>query len=242
MVEGEQSDTFVDAFLTHVRSSHPDWLYPDAAVRMVGETVARLTGGTERFDEIGEISVHPVTEERLEDWAAFFDRDSHAANPAGGACYCTEAHVLEPAKPPPPHPGWRAHRQLMLDLLRAGRAFGYLAYVDGVAAGWVNASKRSDYSLHRVGPDASPADADVVAIACFVIAPPYRRHGLAGRLLDRVVQDAATRGVAWLEAYPVSDNVQPPGGNHRGTRAMFEERGFEAIDERTRHTVMRRRV
>jgi GNAT superfamily N-acetyltransferase len=237
----ETYDDFADVFLSHVRSAHADWPFPDAAVRMVGENVARLTGSTERLEEVGPVAIEPVTEARLDDWAAFFDHDSHAGNPVGGACYCTEAHVIERGKPLPPHPGWRAHRELMLDLLRTGRAFGYLAYVDGRAAGWINASRRSDYSLHRVGPGATPDDAEVVAIACFVIAPPYRRHGLAAQLLDRVIADASSRRVRWVEAYPFTDGARN-GSSHRGARAMYEQRGFDVVEQRSIDTVMRRPV
>jgi len=240
-LEAGTLEDFADVFLSHVRSTHSEWPFPDAAVRMVGENVARLTGNTERLEEVGPITVEPVIEDRLDDWAAFFDHDSHAGNPVGGACYCTEAHVIEAGKPPPPHPGWRAHRELMLDLLRTGRAFGYLAYADGRAAGWINASKRSDYTLHRVGAGARPDDSDVVGIACFVIAPPYRRHGLAAQLLDRVIIEAPTRGVRWVEAYPFNEGARPA-SNHRGPRAMFEERGFEVVEQRSIDMVMRRAV
>jgi GNAT superfamily N-acetyltransferase len=67
-----------------------------------------------------------------------------------------------------------------------------------------------------------------------VIAPPYRGHGIAAQLLDRVIEDAPSRGVRWVEAYP--------GGAHRGPRAMFDARGFEVFEERAVDTVMRRRL
>jgi len=35
---------------------------------------------------------------------------------------------------------------------------------------------------------------------CFVIAPPFRRHGVASALLDRVLADASNRGASWIEA------------------------------------------
>ena len=241
-ITGDDLQVFAENFLKHVRSAHPDWPFPDAAVRMVGQNMARLTGATDRLDDIGPVTVEPVTHQRLDDWADFFDHDSHAGNPVGGACYCTEAHVIEPGKALPPHPGWRAHRELMLDLLDTGRAFGYLAYVDVRVAGWVNASRRSDYSLHRVGLTAAPRDEDVVAIACFVIAPPYRRHGLAGQLLERVIADAPSRGVHWVEAYPFNDGAGRQGSGHRGARAMFDDRGFEPVEHRPIDTVMRLRV
>jgi hypothetical protein len=68
-----------------------------------------------------------------------------------------------------------------VEFLRSGRSFGYLAYVDGVPAGWANASTRNHYALYRLGAGAEPADGDLEGVSCFVIAPPYRRHGLAAQ-------------------------------------------------------------
>ena len=82
----------------------------------------------------------------------------------------------------------------MTERLRGGATFGYLAYVDGRPAGWVNASLRSDYGLYRkVDPD-GPEPTSVIGVSCFVIAPPFRRHGIASALLGRVIADAAARG------------------------------------------------
>ena len=85
-IDASSLDDFPEAFLAHVRSRHSDWPFPDA-VRFVGENVARLTGPTERLEAIGSVAVERVTEDRLDDWASFFDTDSHAGNPVGGACY-----------------------------------------------------------------------------------------------------------------------------------------------------------
>ena len=82
---------------------------------------------------------------------------------------------------------------------------------------------------------------NVIGVACFVVAPPYRGHGLAPRLLDRVIADAAGRGAGWIEAYPFTEDVREQAmADFRGHQAMYEARGFEAVDERERYTVMRR--
>jgi GNAT superfamily N-acetyltransferase len=231
-----------DVMIAHVRADHPDWPFPDMAIRNYAEATQRLTGSTERLDAIGEIAIHPVTEDRLDDWADFFDHDGFVGNPAWAACYCLEPHVVTPDNEPGEDSPWRQQRARMLEMLGDGRAFGYLAYVDGTAAGWVNASKRSDYALYRLGAGANPADGDVVGISCFVIAPPYRRHGLARQLLDRVVADAPARGVTFVEAYPPTEAREGDGANFRGPVSMYEDTGFEAIEQRGRNTVMRRRV
>lgn len=244
-IEAEDEEAFADVFLAHVRDAHPDWTFPDVAVRNYGAALLRLTGDAERLEALGAVEIHPVTEERIADWTAFFDHDGFVGKPEWAACYCTEPHVLSRISDPPTDDDrtWQRNRETAQGLLREGRAFGYLAYVDGRAAGWVNASKRSAYALFRMedageGPD----DGDVVGVSCFVIAPPFRRHGLAGLLLDRVLADAPSRGVTWVEGYPFVSAPGDGGSDFRGPRSLYEARGFEAVEARERYTVMRRRA
>lgn len=244
-VEAGDLEGLGDGFLAHVRAEHDDWPYPDRAVRNYAEATQRLTGPSDRLESLGHVEIHRVTEERLDDWLSFFDHDGFVGSPEWAACYCVEPHLLDPKAPAPDdvdHRSWHQNRSIMQGLLREGRSYGYLAYVDGRPAGWVNASQRSEYALYREGPGADVEDGDVVGVSCFVIAPPYRRHGLAGQLLDRVLADAGSRGVAWVEAYPFLPSRPDDGSNFRGSRTLYDERGFEPIDERERHVVMRRQV
>ena len=239
-VTGDDLEGLGDRFLAHVRAVHEDWPFPDGAVRNFAEATQRLTGAAERLDTIGAVEVHPVTEDRIDDWTSFFDHDGFVGTPEWAACYCTEPFLLSPDEPTETEESrpWRQNRATMQGLLRSGRAEGYLAYVDGRPAGWVNASKRSAYALFRRGDD---ADGDVVGLSCFVIAPPYRRHGLAGQLLDRVIADAPSRGVSWIEAYPFTNAVRAVDAkNFRGPRSLYDERGFEVVEARDRYVVMRR--
>jgi GNAT superfamily N-acetyltransferase len=130
----------------------------------------------------------------------------------------------------------------MVDRFRGGTTFGYLAYVDGRPAGWVNASLRSDYGLYSsVDPD-GPEPRSVIGVSCFVIAPPFRRHGVASALLDRVIADASARSASWIEGYPRSEPQSDDAAHFRGPRPMYEARGFREVEARERYTVMRRRV
>ena len=234
-------DAFPDVFLAHVRSVHADWPYADEGVRTVGAAMLRLTGPTEWLPEIGEVVIQPVSADRIDDWASFFDHDAFVDRPWLASCYCLEPYTRRGEAPSQGQ--WRERRAQMLELFERGEAFGYLAYVDGRPVGWVNASKRSEQALYRLGEEADPADDTIAAVSCFVIAPPYRRHGLAGRLLDAVVSDAPNRGVEWIEAYPFHDGVaESEGTNFHGPLSLFEARGFEALRKLTYYTVMRRAV
>jgi GNAT superfamily N-acetyltransferase len=238
-IEGDDLAALGDTFLAHVRAAHEDWPFPDQAIRNYAEATQRLTGGTERLDTIGAITVERVTAERVDDWLAFFDHDAFAGKPEWAGCYCLEPHDYDPANPPDVgNRHWSVPRTQMVDRLKSGGTYGYLAYVDGRPGGWVNASLRSDYALYRTGTD----DADVIGVSCFIIAPPYRRHGLADALLDRVIADAPGRGAAWIEAYPFNAAGDDDAGNFRGPRRMYEARGFTEADRTERHTVMRRPV
>jgi GNAT superfamily N-acetyltransferase len=242
-VEATDLAALADAFVAHGREVHA-WSYPEAAVRTyVGnyaEAVARISDDVERRDAIGEVVIHPVTPDRLADWQRFFDRDAFAGNPGWASCYCLEPH--EPAPPENPERPWRTARATTLGRLERGTTFGYLAYVDGQPAGWVNASLRADYGpLRDVDPD-GPAPESVLGVSCFVVAPPYRRHGVASALLDRVIADAPARGARWVEAYPHLAPEANDAGHFRGPRALFEGRGFVQAAGDERLAVLRLRV
>jgi GNAT superfamily N-acetyltransferase len=243
LLEADGVHAVVDAFVTHGRDEHT-WSYPEEAVRNYarnyGEATERLTGSTERLAEIADVAVHLVTEGRVDDWLRFFDHDGFADNPDWASCYCLEPHV--PAPPEQPERPWRDTRATMIGRLRGGTTFGYLAYVGGRAAGWVNASLRSEYGLFRRVDADGPAPRSVIGISCFVIAPPYRRHGVAGALLDRVIADGASRGASWIEAYPHNAPKANDAAHFRGGRSMYEARGFEPVEVHEHYTVMRRPV
>lgn len=240
VVEGADLQEFSDAYLAHVRSRHPDWPFPDIAIRNVAEATQRLTGPTTRLDTIGQIVIHSVSEDRIEDWLSFFDHDGFAGNPVDAVCYCSSPHVFPAGQDGGAEMrSWRQNRELMIDLLRSGRVFGYLAYVDDRPAGWVNASKRAECSQLRWHNSGQVPDSDVISVACFVIAPPYRRHGLARALLQRILDDAPARGAAWVEAYPLKSPTESDAGNNRGHRSLFTDYGFELIEERDQYCIMR---
>ena len=235
-------DELGDAFLAHARAEH-DWPYPDQGIRNYAEATLRLSGDSERLDEIGAIDVRPVTKDNLDDWLAFFDHDAFVGTPEWAACYCLEPHVREPGGPDMSEvPSWRENREAMRARLAGDGAHGYLAYVGGGVAGGVNASKRADYALFRLVDPDGPPPGDVIGVSCFIIAPPYRRHGVASALLDRVLADAADRGADWVEGYPFNDPDDRDAGHFRGPRSMFDARGFEPVETHERYTVVRRAV
>jgi len=232
LIEANDADAVVSAFVVHGQERHT-WPYPEKAIRTYArnyaEATERLSGNTERLPEISGIVIYPATAERVGDWLRFFDHDAFAGNP-------------DWASPDQPERAWRDTREAMGCRLRDGGTFGYLAYIDRQPAGWVNASFRSDYGLYRNADPGGPAPASVIGVSCFIVAPPFRRHGIASALLDRVIADAPGRGAAWIEGYPFNTPENNDAGHFRGPRSMYNARGFEPIVVRERDTVVRRRA
>ncbi|MGW5365775.1 N-acetyltransferase family protein [Actinopolymorpha pittospori] len=243
LVEGPDLEAFSDAYLAHARSRHPDWSFSDVAIRNVAEATQRITGSTKRLDTIGPVTIHPVSVSRISDWLNFFDHHAFAGNPVDACCYCAGPHVIRRGQQGGiEQRPWRQNRELMISLLRSGRAYGYLAYADDKPAGWVNASMRSECATYRLGDSADPSDRDVIAISCFGIAPPYRGHGLVHLLLQRVLADAVSRGAHWVEAYPFNDQENVDEDNWLGQAALLTAHGFDAVGTLQRQSVMRFRV
>jgi len=97
-----------------------------------------------------------------------------------------------------------------------------------------------DMTVHPVTDDRVGDWRSVIGVSCFVIAPPFRRHGLASALLDRVIADASARGASWIEGYPLNAPDASDAGHFRGPRSMYDARGFEPIAVRECDTVVRR--
>jgi len=242
-LDADAPEALAQAFVAHGDEQHT-WSYPEAAIRTYarnyGEATERLSGAAPRLEEIGDIAIHPVTEDRVDDWLRFFDYDGFAGNPDWASCYCLEPHV--PATPEQPERPWRDARSAVAGRLRCGATYGYLAYALGRVMGWVNASLRSEYGLHRLVEADGPDPGSVIGVACYVIAPPFRRHGVASALLDRVIADAPGRGASWVEAYPDNEPRADDAGHFRGPRSMYDARGFRPVKVRERDTVVRRPV
>src|SRR5258705_13614024 len=110
---------------------------------------------------------------------------------------------------PQSHEEWAArtaqdNRRDMTKMIKDGNVTALLAYVDGKPVGWCNYGEttRLNGVMHRFGLNAAEQQG-VGSLACFVIAAPYRQHGVASALLGSALDRLRARGVKTAEAYPV---------------------------------------
>ena len=207
-------------------------------LRLAADPAARAE--LERLPEIGRVEVRDVTPERVPDWLEFFDHRAFADFPVWQFCYCMETHRTQSEEE------WMRrtrddNRRDMSEMIRSGDVTGLLAYVDGKAVGWCNygPTTRLGGVMMKLGLEA-PEHEGVGSVACFVIAAPYRGHGVATKLLDAAIARLRDRGLRAVEAYP-SRSANPSAQSHyRGAMAMFLHAGFEPYRERERYLILRK--
>jgi GNAT superfamily N-acetyltransferase len=236
-VEGADEEALFQALRVHSDEAHGDITLSDGNLRDYIAASLRATGGAARLEHIGTPEIHALTPERLDDFLRFFDNDAFADNPAWASCYCA-FHYYDGDD----WGGRRAaeNRAEMQDRICTRRAQGYLAYVDGKPAGWINAAPRA---IVTNIPD--PVDTEdgsrIGAVACFVIAPPYRRHGLARRLLDAAVEGFRSRGFTAVEGYPPRD-PKSDSAAYMGPPDLYRAAGFAEARETEQGFVMRKEL
>lgn len=191
----------------------------------------------ERLPSVGAIEVRDVTPDRVGDYQAFFDRDAFRDYPAWQGCYCMHAVFDEGDE------RWAArtedeNRAAMSERLAAGRTTALLAYAGERPVGWCHwgTADRVPALLRHSSAD---AEAGVGHVACFIVAAPYRGHGVARTLLDAALDRMRAAGLAYAQAYPGRDRRSPQ-SNFRGPLAMYEEAGFVTHRELPRHLIVRK--
>ena len=127
-------------------------------------------------------------------------------------------------------------------LIKQRQVTALLAYADGKPVGWCNYGATSTFAalMHRYKLKAEDHEG-VGSVACFVIAAPYRGHGIATRLLDAALDRLRGRGVKVVEAYPAKD-VDSAQSNFRGPLAIYLRAGFEPYRETDRYLVVRKEL
>ena len=193
-----------------------------------------------RLPEIGEIDVRDVTPERVADYLDFFDHRAFLDFPAWQSCYCMETHRDHTDEEWSERTGVD-NRTDMQAMIRDGRVTALLAYVDGKPVGWCNYGETTRLSgvMMKLKLDAAE-HSGVGSIACFVIAAPYRGHGVATELLDAAIERLKARGLRAVEAYPRREEDSSAQAHYRGSLRMYEKAGFESYRETERNFVVRK--
>lgn len=118
---------------------------------------------------------------------------------------------------------------------RVPRAAGIVAVSAGEVVGWAKLAPRaalpklrrtSVYRALDLGDDDG-----VLSLGCLLVHPAWRGRGVAAALARGAVDVGRRRGARVVEAYPVQTTGRiSPEEAYRGTTALFEAAGYEAVN------------
>ena len=189
---------------------------------------------------MAEISIRRLTPAGASDILAFFDGDAFADNPGWRFCYCNFMHHPHDERP------WRettAEKNREATRLRicGGGMRGQLATDGDRVVGWCQAAPRASIPALMDAPDPGGFVAATGSIVCFVIAKPYRRQGIARRLLLAACDDFRAQGLAFAEAYP-RPGLTGDGENHYGPMSLYLNEGFAQVAEDPEGAIVMRKA
>ena len=129
------------------------------------------------------------------------------------------------------------NREFRDQLFSRGEYDGYLLYADGVPAGWSQCGRR-DRLEKLCAQFALPPDPNIFAITCLMIAPPFRKQGLAHKFLAEILVDLKNREVQKVQAYPKKGSAHKDGEVWMGPAAVYLRAGFAQVREGERTSVL----
>lgn len=153
-----------------------------------------------------EINIRRLAPDLAEDYVHYFDVTPHDVNVDEQKCYCVTWRSDDSYDNGNHWFSTREERRARaIEFVKKGNLQGYLAYCGEKIVGWCNANADCqlcvDYLRMYWPIDEFNADIKVKSIFCFVIAPEMQRKGIATKLLERVVKDAADEGFDFVESY-----------------------------------------
>lgn len=194
--------------------------------------------------EENKLVIRPLVPELCEDWLQYFDKIAFQDHEDWAFCYCLEGHLDRKTQEAWTNP--KERREKAIEFIQTGKMQGYLAYSGDKVIGWCNVNDRENYPyltdmFREIGYRTDePAGTRVKTIFCFLIAPQYRRRGVAQSLLNQACRDAALDGYTCVEAYPFADEKFE--FQYHGTFKMYEQNGFKEIADLKYVKVMRKEL
>ncbi len=163
----------------------------------------------------------------IDDWLLFWD-DPAWIRGRRGYCACHHLNLSED--------DWKMadehRRDSMVNLVKAGKVHGLLAYLNGRPVAWCNVEPRRPPGLDKELATTIPIDTSerVGIVACLLTAKAYRGHGIARQLLNAACEKLKQQGFAFAEAY--ADLANPPPNTPKiWPLSMFLNAGFKPFKE-----------
>ncbi len=191
-----------------------------------------------------KIIIKPLTTELTADYLDFFDHRAFTDNNPNGPCYCTspnqdEESIQQMVSEFKTHGVKDTIRKYAVEMLNNNKIHGYLAYDGNLSIGWCNAADMESYAGFVPDFARNNTCGKTVSIVCFEIAPEYRGMGIASAFIDRVCNDAKSKGYVAVEGYAkVSDKRDD--FDYQGPVRLYQKAGFVEVARENGQIVMRK--
>ena len=130
-------------------------------------------------------------------------------------------------------------RKYAVKMLHENKIQGYLAYDGELSIGWCNAADMNSYSGFVPEFAKENACGKTISIVCFEIAPAYRGMGIASAFIDRICNDAKSKGYVAVEGYPkLSENRD--NFDFQGPVQLYNKAGFVEVRRENGQAIMRK--
>ena len=191
-----------------------------------------------------KIIIKPLTAESTADYLDFFDNRAFTDNNPNGPCYCTspnqdEDSIQQMVGEFKIYGVKDTLRKYAVELLNHNKIHGYLAYDGNLSVGWCNAADIESYA--GFVPDFARKNTcgKTVSIVCFEIAPEYRGKGIASAFIDRVCNDAKSKGYVAVEGYAKLSDKRDD-FDYQGPVRLYQKAGFTEVARENGQVVMRK--
>ena len=190
------------------------------------------------------ITIKPLTAELNADYLDFFDNRAFTDGNPNGPCYCTspnqnEEDIKQMVDEFKVFGVKDTVRKYAVSMLNENKIQGYLAYDGEVSIGWCNAADIDSY----VGfvPDFARENicGKTISIVCFEIAPEYRGRGIASAFIDKVCDDAKSKGYVAVEGYANLSDIRND-YDYPGPVRLYQRNGFVEVARKNGQVIMRK--
>ncbi|MHA2289606.1 MAG: GNAT family N-acetyltransferase [Promethearchaeota archaeon] len=187
-----------------------------------------------------DIIIKELRPNLLKDFLHFFDDIAFSDNPEWAGCYCHFYHFAGSMEK------WDEcskdhNRNATIKLIENGTMTGFLAFENNEPVGWCNVNSKDVYEKTPI--DLEPKDipeGKIASVVCFLIAPAYRKKGVARELLNQATKILKENGHDWIEAYPRKGSDLSDAHSYHGPISLFSSEGFSVITEDEHFLLMRK--
>lgn len=185
-----------------------------------------------------DIKIKSITPDLLEDFLYYFDNVAFSNNPDWATCYCHFYHFAGTNEEFFKRTA-EENRMASKKLILSRKMNGFIAYFKEKPVGWCNVNSKGNYAKI---PFEEESDLKIASLICFIVAPSYRKQGIARKLLRYACSIYKDNGYDLIEVYPRKGENLSDAYSYRGPISLYNSEGFFIYKEFEDYYVMRKKL